>query len=104
MRQVLRAELPAGSPPIVWCIDRTQRWWWFEELGCQTALAYQPIAATQPIIIAAALPAELPQVIAAAPVADEEHLAATRAREEADVLRMQADQATQATAEQAAVA
>ena len=89
---------------MVWCLDRTQQWWWFEELGYQTALAYQPIAAPQPIVTAAALPVEFQQFIPAALAADEQHLAATRAREEADALRMQADQATQAAAAEAAVA
>ena len=97
-------DLLAGTPRVVWRIDRTGRWWWYEEEGCQTALAYQPLAAPQPNVIAAALPAVLPQVIPAALAAGEELAVAARAREEAGRLRTQADQATQAAANQAALA
>ena len=67
-------------------------------------IAYQPLAAPQPNVVAAALPAVLPQVILAALAAGEELAAAARAREEADRLRTQADQAAQVAANQAAIA
>ena len=62
------------------------------------------IAAPRPVAVPAALPAELQHVIPAALAADEQHLKPTRMREEAEALRSQATQATQAVAAQTAVA
>ena len=98
-------DLPEGQPPIVWRLDRTQSWWWYEAHGCHRACRYvAPAAVIMPAATPAILPADLLHVIPAAQAANEQHIEATRRREEAEALRLRANLAAQVAAAASAAA